>query len=278
MPELPEVETIVRGLRRQILDREALALRVFDLRLGVEACAVVFPLRICKVERFGKCIEIFLGGVGAVQYRLVIHLRMTGALLWCDGELDNSVDIKPLPHERFRLVCRGGYLSFVDVRRFGTLDVISGQMQDQKQVRGKLATDPLDSSFTIAKLRILLNSSRQAIKPWLLRQDMVVGIGNIYASEILFAAALSPVRIASTLDIVEVRHLRRSIRVILKKAIQRGGTTISDYRDSSGKTGNNQKFLQVYGREGLPCNRCKGTVARLVQASRSTYYCPECQV
>ena len=138
--------------------------------------------------------------------------------------------------------------------------------------------EPLSPELTPAVYAGLLDGSAQPLKPWLLRQDRLVGLGNIYASEILHAARLSPFREAGSLDRNEVRRLHGATRRILERAIRACGTTFSDFQDARGVEGSYQRYLAVYEREGRPCRRCRAPIERVVQQQRSTYYCPQCTV
>lgn len=161
---------------------------------------------------------------------------------------------------------------FSDPRRFGTLAIVPGGTP----AKGG-GVDPTTAEFTPESLGALLAGSRQAMKAWLLRQDRLGGIGNIYASEILFAARLDPRRGAGTLGPQDVRRLHAAIRAILRRAIRHCGTTFSDFGDVRGRPGGFGRLLAVYGREGEPCRCCGRGVRRIVQQSRSTYLCGHCQ-
>jgi formamidopyrimidine-DNA glycosylase len=137
--------------------------------------------------------------------------------------------------------------------------------------------DPLSPHLTPASLGRLIGESRQNVKAWLLRQDRLVGLGNIYASEILFVAGISPLREAGSLSPDEHGRLWRATRRVLRRAIRNCGTTFSDFQDAQGLTGSYQHYLKVYGREDEPCPACRTPVVRIVQQQRSTYYCPRCQ-
>jgi formamidopyrimidine-DNA glycosylase len=200
---------------------------------------------------------------------LAIHLRMTGRLIF--GVRDKlGCHVK----SQFRaiIVLDRGVVRFQDTRRFGTMAL-------HKSLASVLpsGTEPLSSKFTWQKLRGLLGDSTTPIKNWLLRQDKLVGIGNIYASEILFSAHIHPGRNAGSLSQVEVKRLHRNIRRILHAAIKHCGTTFSDFQDSRGQTGGYAQFLKVYKREGQPCRTCGTPVARSTQAQRSTFFCLCCQ-
>ncbi|MBP7146271.1 MAG: bifunctional DNA-formamidopyrimidine glycosylase/DNA-(apurinic or apyrimidinic site) lyase [Acidobacteria bacterium] len=266
MPELPEVETVARQLAPLVRGRHVRGLEVFDPRLHPERCPPIGGFRVADVYRGGKQVlfELRPPRPGAPLW-LAVHLRMTGRLIWTAAR-----QRAPREHVRARLALRGGSVSLVDPRRFGTFTWLADP--------GGASTgiDPTGPAFTRAVLTDLLTGSRQPMKPWLLRQDRLVGIGNIYASEILHRARISPLRPANTLNEREIGRLHASIRHILARAIECCGTTFSDFQDARGEQGGFQKFLAVYEREGKPCRRCRTPIRRLVQQQRSTYYCPTC--
>jgi formamidopyrimidine-DNA glycosylase len=181
-------------------------------------------------------------------------------------------------HRHCRVILRfkGGYvLFFCDPRKFGYMEIV-----DEKGLMEKLrrfGPEPLEQDFTLSVLCDILRGRKTGIKALLLNQSCIAGIGNIYADEILFEAGILPTRPAGSLTAEETKALYRSIRKILKKAVEKRGTSFSDYVDASGKEGNYQKSLKIYGRKGKPCIGCAGTVQRAVVAGRGTNYCPACQ-
>ncbi len=269
MPELPEVETVARQLAPLVVGRVARGLSVFDPKLVAAERPDLEGRTVRAVFRRGKRIllEFDPSGKNVVPSWLAVHLRMSGRLLWIpDGD-----DHARLPHERATLHLHGGTVRLVDPRRFGTLTWLSAR--DEGAVEG---LDPMTDDFTPERLSALLAGSRQELKTWLLRQDKLVGLGNIYASEILWRARLSPFRAAGRVDAAGVVRLHEATRTILERAIERCGTTFSDFQDAHGVTGGFQTFLEVYDREGQPCSRCGAAVRRVVQGQRSTYYCGPC--
>ncbi|MBI5499135.1 MAG: bifunctional DNA-formamidopyrimidine glycosylase/DNA-(apurinic or apyrimidinic site) lyase [Deltaproteobacteria bacterium] len=270
MPELPEVETVARQLAPLLAGR---VLRRIDVRgplLEVADRHLARGRRVLGVTRLGKQVAIALGpaGRGTAACRLICHLRMTGRLIWLGpGETRGNPR-----HVRATLRFDGGRLLFIDPRRFGTL-----RMESADAPVGNSGTDPMDGRFTPPVLAGLLGGSRQGLKPWLLRQDRLLGIGNIYASEILFAARLDPRRAAGSLSRGEIRRMFGAVRSVLARAIRHCGTTFSDFGDTRGRPGGFGRLLAVYGREGLPCRGCGRSVRRIVQQSRSTFYCERCQ-
>jgi formamidopyrimidine-DNA glycosylase len=271
VPELPEVETVARQLAPCLVGRTVRDLRILDpLLRDCETPPAVAGRTVLRVGRSGKRVLVAFserpGRRGALW--LAVHLRMTGRLLWC--ETDRAAP--HVSHLRARLRFDAGALLFIDPRRFGTF-----RWYRSEEAAAPRGIDPLSAALTPARLAALLGRSPQCLKAWLLRQDRLVGLGNIYASEILHAARLSPFRAAGSLDPGEVRRLLGAARRILERAIRHCGTTFSDFQDARGLEGSFQRFLAVYDRAGRRCRRCGAAVAREVQQQRSTYYCPHCQ-
>ena len=269
IPELPEVETVARQLRPRLVGRAVRGLRILDPRLRNERVPRVAGRRIREVTRSGKrvLIEFSPRSGGRDPLWLAVHLRMTGRLIAA-----TRIEPGDQSYLRARFALDRGSLWFIDTRRFGTLDWFRNP--DEAEPAG---FDPLAPEFDPSRLADLLGSSRQPLKPWLLRQDRLVGLGNIYASEILHAARLSPFREAGSLTRQQVRRLHASTRKILERAIAMCGTTFSDFQDARGLEGSFQRFLRVYDCEDEPCRRCRAPVMRAVQQQRSTFYCPDCQ-
>ena len=269
MPELPEVETIARQLSPHLAGRRIKSLQIIDPKLDTPAKHSLPGREIISVERLGKQVCLSLSGRPGDKHGmwLLFHLRMTGRLI-----LEDALSGQNEKHLRASLLLDKGSLHFYDLRRFGLLTIVSAS--DGPLPPG---LDPLSPEFTAGKLAELIGSSRQEIKPWLLRQDRLTGLGNIYASEILFAAGIGPQRAAATLEKNELRKLHRQIIKILRLAIENCGTTFSDFQDSQGESGSFQSLLSVYAREGEPCPRCGESIRRLVQQQRSTFFCPRCQ-
>jgi len=273
VPELPEVETIVRGLSRVVLGRRIRDIVVVDAKVaGPDGAgrlvAALSGRELSTVSRFGKYLEFgFADGS-----TLVAHLRMTGKFIFLDPA-------PPAGEVRYaRLVFyfeRGGGLYFCDPRRFGTLRYYAAGLVPVE--RAKTAPDPLEAAMTLARFSEILAASRQPVKQVLLDQRRISGIGNIYACEALFRAALDPRRPARALLSAERARLLRELRRILRQAIAQNGTTISDFRSIDDKSGGFQDWLRVYGHEGEPCRQCRESLVRIRQGGRSTYFCPRCQ-
>ncbi len=276
MPELPEVETVVRQIRPILLRRKVKRLDILDPRLDIGYRGSITGRSVRGVSRRGKQVLIELSGHGRKKNPLwlTIHFRMTGRLLWERFRAAEDVPRtgRDVPHLRARLAIEGGNLLFIDPRRLGTMRLC----RSLEELRPP-GLDPLSAGFTVPALVELMGTCRQEIKPWLLRQDRLAGVGNIYAAEILSAARLHPRRTAYSLDKAEVRRLHRATRRVLMKAIEHRGTTLSDFQDPSGREGSFEPLLTTYGRDGRPCRRCGETVERIVQQGRSTFFCPSCQ-
>ncbi len=268
MPELPEVETIARGLAQRItgdtIQSVWLGSKPEPLKSSAEEIASTLEgSRIESVGRVGKHIVFDLKH-GRERRQWIVHLGMTGQLLLARPENE----IAKHTHALLRLAS-GRELRFVDPRRFGRLRVIRG---DGFQPTG---TEPLDVGFEL--FASLFRKRKTPIKSALLNQKLLRGIGNIYADESLFRAGIRPRRRAGLLTRAELRALFDSVQQVLNEAIAAGGSTISDYVDSDGEDGLFQFQHRVYGREGEPCLACRTPIKRLVIAGRSTHYCPQCQ-
>ncbi len=263
MPELPEVETFVRGLSPAV-GRVIESAEVRDAKLAVLE-AQLAGARIGAIRRRGKYIGIEFEDERA----LVIHLRMSGRLRF--GCPDCEVKYA-------RLILHlddGAQVCFVDPRRLGTASLCEDGFE------APVGLEPLEVEFTPAALARLAAGSRAPIKHFLLDQRRVGGIGNIYAAEALWRAKIDPRRPASGLSHAEIGRLHKAIVGVLREAIAELGTTlgtsVSDYHPPQEGSGSFQNRLAVYGREGEPCERCGGEIRRVIQAGRSTCFCPACQ-
>jgi formamidopyrimidine-DNA glycosylase len=256
MPELPEVETLCRQLQKKISGKKILSTEVFDDKLsGVKD---IRGRSVVAVERRGKMIAIFLDDGNVI----FIHLRMTGRLLW------QRISAKP-EHSRWKMSFADGNIFLVDPRRFATVNV---KRKEEEDTGREIFRDFDLKSFISAH-----GSRKTKVKTLIMDQSVVTGIGNIYACEILHEARIHPERAAATLKEAEWGKIFHQAKEVLKKAIGKRGTSISDWRDLYGRKGKNQHELKVYGQEGKQCMICGGTVRRIKQGGRSTFYCPGCQ-
>lgn len=270
MPELPEVETIVRDLARLVPGATIASAKVLkdDLVEVGEPRAFERSLRGAKVRGITRRAKNIVFDLG--DDRLVVNLGMTGRMLIVPKEEPEP----PYLGVRFELD-DGRQLFYHDVRRFGRLMVLPSEEWDRRAA--EMGWEPLDAAFTPGVLLEMARASRVAVKSWLMDQRRIVGVGNIYASEALHRARIDPRRPAHTLKPAESRRLHAAIRDVLQEAIDFRGTTLLDYRDASGEEGAFAARLLVYDREGEPCRRCATPIERVVQGGRSTFFCRKCQ-
>ncbi len=273
MPELPEVETVVRRLRADVGGKRLVEATLLWPKLVARPDAATFLAlvegrRIERVGRRGKYILFGLEG----DWTWLVHLRMTGRFRYLrDGA--------PLPEEKhLRFLARledGSHLLFINPRKFARFTLV----RDAAAMLAALGPEPLSPQFTEAAFAAGLRGRRQPIKPLLLSQRAVAGLGNIYACEALWRAGIDPRRAGGSLTAEEIARLRAAIIAVLEAAIRRGGSTLGDgqYLTPDGARGEAQHALAVYGKAGQPCPRCGTPLVRFVQAGRSTYACPRCQ-
>jgi len=276
MPELPEVEVCRRGLAPELEGAliEGVVIRAPKLRQVIppELAQLLPGCRILAVRRRGKYLLLDCRKAG-VEGSLIIHLGMSGNLRFVPHDLPVA------KHDHFELVLAGQILRFADPRRFGVVLWQAGP-PDQAERHPLLATqglEPLSEAFSVDWLHAACAKRSGPIKPVLMDSHLVVGIGNIYASESLFRAGISPLRAANRISRARYESLVPAIRETLSDAIAAGGSSIRDYVHSDGGAGCFQIQAGVYDRAGLPCLRCDGLVRQIRQAGRSTYYCPRCQ-
>ena len=275
MPELPEVETIARGLASRVagdfIESVWLGSKPEPLKSpAAKIAATLQSRRIADVRRIGKHIVFELVGArgrrsgkrAGAKAQWIVHLGMTGSMLVCKPD----AEIAKHTHAVVKLAS-GRELRFVDPRRFGRLSVAR-----EFEAGGY---EPLD--ITLDRFRTLFHGRKTPIKSALLNQKLLRGVGNIYADESLFRAGIRPRRRAASLTRENLRRLYKSVQEVLKEAIALGGSSVSDYVDSDGQEGSFQLEHRVYGREGERCLRCKAAIKRIVIAGRSSHYCPKCQ-
>jgi len=276
VPELPEVETVRRGLEGVTLNQEITGGDVLLSR------TIAYPLSV------GEFLDSVKGKVFAQWQRrgkyllaqmddggyLGVHLRMTGQLLWLQKE-------EPLhKHTRVRLFfAEGRELRFVDQRTFGQMWWVQPDVEISSVITGlaKLGVDPFSSEFSSEYLAAKLKNSRRSIKAALLDQSLIAGIGNIYADEALFIAGVAPATLGTELQISQIEKLRAAIIQVLEASIAVGGTTFSNFLNVQGVNGNYGGVAWAYNRTGEPCRICGTSIERIRLAGRSTHFCPQCQ-
>lgn len=309
MPELPEVETIRRGLEPRLLDKSIIEIEVREPRLVLGIPERITNEPITAIERFGKLLVFRFAG----DYVLTIHLKMTGQLIWKppvkqeeeieevdnaelpldsdEAEEDDGVVmgghpeksyLDPLPHKHTHVIFHfddGSTMYFNDLRKFGRLQIIAQQDLEKLGFLMRLGPEPLDKEFTVPYLEDrLAKRPRQPIKSFLLDQANIAGLGNIYADESLFRAAILPDRLTGSLQKGEVRNLHEAIQETLEVALRYGGSSSSDYVNAVGDKGTFLQVANVYHRQGQACNRClEGVITRKKIGGRSSHYCPVCQ-
>jgi formamidopyrimidine-DNA glycosylase len=269
MPELPEVETFVRALRRPLVGRTIVgAANDWPRHIAApppeELAARIAGRRIEAIDRRGKYLVFTLSD----DENLIIHLKMTGHLSVAPADMPPD----PYAHTVFTLD-DGRELRFRDPRKFGRVYLV----RDPAEVVGPLGPEPLTDDFTAEELTARLAGRRRVLKPLLLDQTFIAGIGNIYADEALFEAKLLPTRRSETLTAEEIAALHAAIRKVLALGIAREGASISTYVKADGEKGDMQNAVNVFRRTGQSCYACGGPIERIVLGGRSTHYCPNCQ-
>ena len=269
MPELPEVETTVRALRKPLVGRTITGVRNtwprhIALPSPEELQERIAGRRILGIDRRGKFL-VFTLSEGET---LIIHLRMTGHLSVVRA--DTPVDAHT--HTIFRLE-DGRELRFRNPRKFGRVYLV----RDPQEVLGRLGPEPLEESFTVEALRRRLAGKKRQLKPLLLDQSFIAGVGNIYADEALYYARLHPLRRADTLSDEEVVALHTAIRMVLQMGLEHEGASIDRYVKPDGTRGSMQDVVSVFQRTGATCYRCGTPIERIIAGGRSTHFCPVCQ-
>ncbi len=295
MPELPEVETIRLQLDKLLLNKTITAVSVLSPRNFIGDKKNLIGRKILSVKRRAKVILMELNNG---DY-LAVHLKMTGQLIYREKEKislgkDNCgrYDVSVLPNNYTRVIIslNKGKLYFNDLRKFGWMKVLkisnfkfqisnSGQQKLDKIAGGSYGPEPFDKGFTEEYLQNIFAKTSRPIKLILLDQEKIAGIGNIYASEVLFKAGILPMKPAKKLGDKDIKILREAVIKILTKAIKQKGTSDKDeaYRQSNGEKGNYQNYLKVYGRNNEKCPKCHGIIKRIKIGGRGTFYCPQCQ-
>lgn len=273
MPELPEVETLRRSLAGCLPGRRIVAVQVLNAKLRTPLHPASLRRRLVgqRITRVARRAKYLLVELADAQV-LVLHLGMSGRLL----RVPRAAPLVPHTHVRLRLD-DGHELRFRDPRRFGMLFVVSRQALPRHPRFARLGPEPLEADFTPTYLHERARGVRKPVKNFLMDAAVVVGVGNIYASEALHRAAIHPATPAMRLRLVRWQRLQAAVRATLEAAVRQGGTTIADFRSADDTAGAFQVQLRVYGRAGEACGRCGRRVRRSVQAGRSTYYCPGCQ-
>ncbi len=273
MPEMPEVETIARSLRKVLVGKRVSEVRLSGLALrkpiAETFASSLLGRAIRKIHRRGKYLILEL----EPRAFWLIHLGMSGRVFW------RSTANPPVKHTH-AIVRFSDHteLEYRDHRRFGLLAAYEVAGLGQIPELHNLGMDPLDRTLNEGSLWPQLHSSRTEIKSFLLDQRKIAGLGNIYVCEVLYRAGIHPARRCFSLNRREVTALIRAIKAVIRLAVRNRGTSFSDFMDSNGEPGENQQFLRVFQREGKKCKRCRTAIRRMRQGNRSSFYCPRCQV
>lgn len=285
MPELPEVETVRRGLERTIVGKTVQTVDVRVPKLFADSPArikqVLIGATVDHVERRAKVLLVHLSS----GWVLAIHLKMTGQVIVVNGNTfvgghPEKAYEQPLPHKHTHVIVQfsdGATLYFNDLRKFGWLKLIDPAKLADFLDSFHHGPEPLEGEFTLDYFRAGLVKRIITIKQLLLDQSFIAGIGNIYADEALFAAKILPTRKANKVTKAESERLFAAIKAVLELGIKHGGTSMNSYRNVEGTKGGMRDHLKVYGREGLPCVVCGSAIVRAKIGQRSSHYCPHCQ-
>ena len=287
MPELPEVETVRRGLA-PVLE----GARIARAQVNRPDLRWPFPERMAerltgaRIERLRRRSKYILADLDTGE-TLIVHLGMSGRMIVSAGEAARDMlaqfhHLHPAPEKHDHVVIdteAGARITFNDARRFGAMDLCATEALEGHWLMQGIGPEPLGNSFDGPYLVAAFRGRRTPVKSALLDQKIVAGLGNIYVCEALYRAGISPKRKAGRLSAARARALVPVIRDVLAEAIEAGGSSLRDYRQADGELGYFQHSFAVYGREGEPCRTpgCPGTVHRIVQSGRSSFYCPACQ-
>ncbi|MCI2400229.1 bifunctional DNA-formamidopyrimidine glycosylase/DNA-(apurinic or apyrimidinic site) lyase [Aliiroseovarius subalbicans] len=282
MPELPEVETVRRGLAPVM---EGQMITRADVRR--EGLRWPFPDRMAerltgaRVLRLGRRSKYILADLDTGE-TAIIHLGMSGRMLISGTELGKFHHDHPAPEKHDHVVIdmeNGARVTFNDARRFGAMDLCATDAVNDHKLIATLGPEPLGNDFNDSYLVEALKGKNTPIKSALLDQGIIAGLGNIYVCEVLYRAHIHPARKSGRIAAGRIAGLVPIIRDVLSEAIESGGSSLKDYRQADGELGYFQHAFRVYGREGAPCQGegCGGTIARIVQGGRSSFYCPQCQ-
>jgi len=273
MPELPEVEITRSGIEPHLVGKIITGVRVSERRLRWpiprDLALRATGRRIARVARRGKYILVDCGGDGRAGW-LILHLGMSGSLRIMDGKT------RPQRHDHFDLLLGKQLMRLRDPRRFGSVLWEEGDVARHHLLAG-LGAEPLEDAFSGEVLYAATRTRKAAVKLVLMNASIVVGVGNIYANESLFHARINPRTPALRLSLARCETLAAAVKSTLKQALAAGGSSLRDFVHSDGTSGYFQQEYYVYGRGGLPCRTCGGTIRQLRQGQRSTFYCPTCQ-
>ncbi|ABP90362.1 formamidopyrimidine-DNA glycosylase [Streptococcus suis] len=272
LPELPEVETVRRGLNRLVKGKVISKVEVTYapmIKTGVDAfCQDLIGQEILDVDRRGKYLLIYL-----TDHVLISHLRMEGKYNFFADQVPANKHF----HAFFTFI-DGSTLVYQDVRKFGTMELLGKADVDAYFISRKIGPEPTEEDFDLEEFAKKLAKSKKPIKSHLLDQSLVAGLGNIYVDEVLFKAKVHPAQTSNQLSTDQVADLRQATIEVLQLGIEKGGSTIRTYKNALGMDGTMQDYLQVYGKTGQACPRCQTEIVKIQLGGRGTHFCPKCQV
>jgi len=268
LPELPEVETIRRDLSKDIQGKKIKEVEILNPKVIKEPRPAEFKKRMkgAILQQFLRRAKVLVIGLSSGDY-LVVHLRMTGQLIYSARREQKARVIFVLSN--------GRYLNFNDQRLFAELRLVKDWRN--LQFVQNLGIEPLEKGFTVQKFKQMFSGKKTKIKPLLMDQAFIAGIGNLYAQEALFLAGILPGRPANRLKEQEIKKLHRAIQKVLREAIQYRGSSVDNYVNGRGRRGSYHLRLKLYGRQGEPCAKCKGAIRKISLGGRGTCFCPRCQ-
>ncbi len=271
MPELPEVETVRRGLEKLILGK-----KIFSIEIRYPKM-IKTDLHAFKKEMTGQVIQT-MGRRGKYllfylsDKVLISHLRMEGKYFY----YPDQVPERKHAHVFFQFE-DGGTLVYEDVRKFGTMELLAPELLEAYFISKKLGPEPTEKDFNLGSFKLALKKSKKPIKSHLLDQTLVAGLGNIYVDEVLWRAKVHPARISQSLTAQEARKVHDETINVLGQAVEKGGSTIRTYTNAFGEDGTMQEFHQVYDKAGQACSRCETIIEKIQLGGRGTHFCPKCQ-
>ena len=271
MPELPEVETVRRGLEKLILGKKISNIDIRYpkmIKTDLQEFQKEMPGQVIQsMGRRGKYLLFYLS-----DKVLISHLRMEGKYFYYPDQVPERKHAHVLIHFE-----DGGTLVYEDVRKFGTMELLAPELLEAYFVSKKLGPEPTEQDFDLGRFKLALKKSKKPIKSHLLDQTLVAGLGNIYVDEVLWRAKVHPARISQSLSSQEARKVHDETIKVLGQAVEKGGSTIRTYTNAFGEDGTMQEFHQVYDKAGQACSRCGSMIEKIQLGGRGTHFCPKCQ-
>ena len=271
MPELPEVETVRRGLEKLILGKKISNIEIrYPKMIKTDLNQFQKELPGQVIQSMGRRGKYLLFNLR--DKVLISHLRMEGKYFYYPDEIPERKHAHILVHFE-----DGTTLVYEDVRKFGTMELLAPELLDSYFISKKLGPEPTDQDFDLGRFKLALKKSKKPIKSHLLDQTLVAGLGNIYVDEVLWRAKVHPSRHSNSLTAQEARNVHDETIKVLGQAVEKGGSTIRSYTNAFGEDGTMQEFHQVYDKAGQACSRCGSTIEKIQLGGRGTYFCPKCQ-